>query len=147
MLRWRRASVSFATTNGLGKASPIRGSALSQRFFGASPGLPASPQGTAPAEGRSVDEKRDNSADDRSDQSRWAEHSLATLEKIAEEPTEQRADEPERRVPNTPMGSLPGTSSRATAPAMRPMISHQMMFMSSPFLVGTQGRYPLEVTT
>src|SRR6266540_5650772 len=107
MLRWRRASVSFATTNGLGKASPIRGSALSQRFFGASPGLPASPQGTAPAEGRSVDEKRDNSADDRSDQSRWAEHSLATIEQIAEEPTDQRADEPERKGPQHAHGISP----------------------------------------
>src|SRR6266511_2185904 len=90
MRRRPRPSVSLPTANGLGRASPTRGwRSLSSR---SSPDLPASPQGPAPPGGGSVNEQRDHSTDDRSDQSRRADRSLRPLEQIPEESTYKRAD-------------------------------------------------------
>ncbi|HEX5299864.1 MAG TPA: hypothetical protein VFW50_22985 [Streptosporangiaceae bacterium] len=44
-------------------------------------------------------------------------------------------------VPKIPMGSRPGTSSRATAPAMRPMMMSTMMKVTMPVSFPAPGFY------
>ena len=48
---------------------------------------------------------------------------------------------PSTMVPKTPIGSRPGRSSRAIAPAMRPTISNTMMKVTMPVSFPAPGFY------